>query len=85
MEYPIGLVLQATTLSWPPWGRLFDCGPPPNFECAADGVMTDVIEMLGKMYNFSVRYSKEPTGNWGLLPTSGSWTDPNATFEGMQA
>ena len=35
------------------------------------------------MNNFTWRYDKEPSGKWGTTPKTGTWADPNATFEGI--
>ena len=43
----------------------------------------DVIFSLSSMFNFSVSVTAGPESGWGTTPTTGSWADPNSTFEGL--
>ena len=52
-------------------------------DCQHSGSSSLIMENLGKMYNFSIQFDVEPNNDWGALPSTGSWVDPNATFSGI--
>ena len=37
---------------------------------------------MGKKFNFTTQYDKEPNGIWGSGPVVGTYADANATFIG---
>ena len=41
------------------------------------------MNIISKQYNFTLVADKDPNGDWGAIPKSGAWTDPNATFGGV--
>ena len=77
-----GLQMYSSTMSWSPYMEIFRCNDDKQY-CMSRGPFPDVLEQLGWMYNFTWRYDIEPSGKWGTVPVTGTWQDPNATFEGM--
>ena len=48
-----------------------------------EGLHADIVQLLSKEYNFTVKSFQEPNGDWGAFPKTGKWTDKNATFSGI--
>ena len=65
-----------------PWIRLFNCDENDR-NCESEGGNSDIMNIIAARYNFTLVADKEPDGNWGSIPKTGAWTDPNATFEGV--
>ena len=76
-----GLEIYISTMSWSPFFTLYGCDENEQF-CKAEGAFPQAFELIGRMNNFTWRYDKEPSGKWGTTPKTGTWADPNATFEG---
>ena len=77
-----GLELYISTLPWRPYMDMYECNDNKQ-HCRSQGAIPDVFEQLGRMFNFTWRYDVEPSSKWGVVPVTGTWQDPNATFEGM--
>ncbi len=41
------------------------------------------VKAVFDQFNLTVSCNREPTNDWGLVPKTGSWLDPNATFSGV--
>lgn len=74
-----GILISGKTLSWLPWLQLHDC--EVNEPCKTTGVLSDTMDILAHQNNFT--WQTERGENWGVLPLTGNWTDPNATFGGI--
>ena len=75
-----GAKLVGSTMSWEPWLNLDQCGTVGQL-CRTSGILSDLMDIMAHKFNFTLELSK--ADNWGLLPTSGSWQDSNATFSGV--
>ena len=56
--------------SWAPYFSLFDCTPDKR-NCRSEGYLTDVMNILGTMMNFTWESHGEIDGNWGTTAMSG--------------
>ena len=65
-----GLHLVSLTLSWAPYFTLYGCNKFGT-GCNSKGYLTDVMDILGKMMNFTWESHKEPNDNWGTNVVSG--------------
>lgn len=80
-EYNLqGAKLIGSTLPWDPWLTMEQCETSGQ-SCRVSGILADLMNIIGNKYNFTLELSK--ADHWGLLPTSGCWNDPNATFSGV--
>ena len=73
-----GMHIDCLTLSWSPYITLSDCNQENGKNCRSEGYLPDLMNIVGKMLNFTWHCDKEPNNNWGLVPISGP---PNATGE----
>ena len=64
-----GLHIVSITLSWAPYFTLVDC--IENKHCRSEGYLTDVMNNLGEMMNFTWESHGETNGNWGTTAISG--------------
>ena len=50
-------------------------------QCA--GILDSFLDTLRNMFNMTFSCNRDPQNNWGVNPLTGSWYDPNATFNGV--
>lgn len=65
-----GLHVVSITESWAPYFSLLDCTSDKR-SCKSEGYLTDVMNILGAMMNFTWESHGEIDGNWGTTPVSG--------------
>ena len=65
-----GLHVVSISESWAPYFSLFDCTPDKR-NCRSEGYLTDVMNILGTMMNFTWESHGEIDGNWGTTAMSG--------------
>jgi hypothetical protein len=65
-----GLHIISITLSWAPYFTLLDCNEDKQ-NCQSEGYLTDVMNILGEMMNFTWESHGEIEGNWGTTSISG--------------
>ena len=72
------LSLSGQTLTWLPWLQLQDC--EVGQICQTSGVLNDIMDILAIQNNFT--WYVEKADKWGVVPLTGNWSDPSATFDG---
>ena len=65
-----GLHIISITLSWAPYFTLLDCTEEKR-NCHSEGYLTDMMNILGEMMNFTWESHGEIEGNWGTTSISG--------------
>ena len=65
-----GLHIISITLSWAPYFTLLHCNEDKR-NCQSEGYLTDVMNILGEMMNFTWESHGEIDGNWGTTSISG--------------
>ena len=65
-----GLHIVSITETWAPYFTLIDCTPDKK-NCKSKGYLTDVMNILGSMMNFTWESHGEIDGNWGTTAISG--------------
>ena len=75
-----GTKIDGISLDWWPYNRFGPCATK-NKDCQMFGIIPTLLRNLGDMYNFSMKYDREPYGKWGSLPIQGSYLEQNAVFE----
>lgn len=78
----MGAVMKGKTLDWVPWLEMSGCQGPTQPCTNATGLTADLMQELKAMFNFTLELYKEESGEWGNMPMSGNWGDPNATWGG---
>ena len=74
--------IKTISLTWEPWLTLRNCiGDEKN--CDSFGILTDTMNILSGMYNFSWTVDRDKNGLWGSSPVSGSWSDISQGFQGV--
>ena len=73
--------LQSSTISWYPFVSMEECDKDTNVCSKATGLLMDIMELLGKYYNFTIESINNPDGNWGAIVLDGDL--PNKTFPGL--
>ncbi len=64
-----GHLLATVALTWEPWLEVDEEGcPPPQTDCPGTGVLPDILDALGKTYNFSWSVAVQQDRNWGVNP-----------------
>ena len=85
-DYPIfdlkGVTLTSATLNWKPWLEIDSCIDTLKY-CETSGILPDILNLLGSIYNFTWTVDREPSGNWGTMPKEGTWQAENLTFIGL--
>ena len=67
-----GFNVNCSTLSWRPWFKLSNCKGENRTNCSGVGYLADVMNFLGRRFNFTWSCDAEPKGNWGhKRPLSG--------------
>ena len=67
-----GIHINCSTLSWAPYFKLNECKSQNKTNCKGIGYLADVMNILGKRFNFTWSCDAESTGNWGHAePISG--------------
>ena len=78
-----GAQITSVTLPWMPILDIEECSPG-GINCKTHGILPDLMNELGSLYNFTWSTDKEPNGKWGGSPLNGaSWFDKNASFTGV--
>ncbi len=54
--------------------RLWDCDNSSRL-CRHEGVLTEVMDVLAGMFNFTYTVDADPGGDWGVVPVRGSFED----------
>ena len=55
-----------------------------GINCKSEGLLKELLDVMGGLYNFTYTVDMEATKKWGVAPANGgSYFDPNATFEGV--
>ncbi len=54
--------------------RLWDCGNSSRL-CRHEGVLSEVMDVLAGMFNFTYTVDADPGGDWGVVPVKGSFED----------
>ena len=65
-----GFHITSITLSWSPYFSLINCSDEGR-DCESEGYLTDVMNILGNMMNFTWESHGEINGNWGTTVISG--------------
>ena len=65
-----GFHITSITLSWSPYFSLINCSDDGR-DCKSEGYLTDVMNILGNMMNFTWESHGEVNGNWGTTVISG--------------
>ena len=65
-----GTHIISITLSWAPYFTLLDCKEDQQ-DCSSEGYLTDGMNTLGSMMNFTWESHGEIDGNWGTTVISG--------------
>ena len=65
-----GLHIVSISLSWAPYFTLYNCTERKR-NCSSDGYLTDLMNILGGMMNFTWESHGEIEGNWGTTAISG--------------
>ena len=68
------------TLPWPPWLDFVNCSNSrePRI-CDAVGILPEIVDLLGKMFNFRPVYKRHPVDEWGG-DFDGDFLDVNFVF-----
>ncbi len=76
-----GSTLLVHLVNWNQWTQVDGCKDNMSV-CSVGGILPIVTEQLGRMFNFNATYSTVAGNNFGSVPATGTWSDPNATFGG---
>ena len=71
----------SVTLSWAPYFTLLDCSDDEK-DCKSEGYLTDVMNILGNMMNFTWESHSEADRNWGTTVISGP-SNSSGTWGGV--
>jgi hypothetical protein len=55
------------TSTWEPYLKLYGCNDEKN-HCKSEGYLTDVMDIMGNMMNFTWVAHGRKDGNWGAEP-----------------
>ena len=67
--------------TWNPWLNSTDCLEELSW-CKTTGYMADLMGYLQVMYNFTWKSTKDPNGDWGVVPISGP-SNSSGTWGGI--
>ena len=81
-EYDMkGSHILSITLSWAPYFSLLNCSDDGQ-DCKSEGYLTDVMNSLGNMTNFTWESHSDIDGNWGTTVVSGP-SNSSGTWDGV--
>ena len=81
-EYDMkGSHILSITLSWAPYFTLLNCSNDGK-DCNSEGYLTDVMNILGNMTNFTWESHSDVDGNWGTTVVSGP-SNSSGTWDGV--
>jgi len=81
-EYDMkGSHILSITLSWAPYFSLLNCSDDGQ-DCKSEGYLTDVMNILGNMTNFTWESHSDIDGNWGTTVVSGP-SNSSGTWDGV--
>ncbi len=63
-----GHTVTSSTLTWRPWFVMDQDCQETETPCRHSGVLSEMMDVMGKMYNFTWSATPEPDGNWGVSP-----------------
>ena len=65
------LHIEAMTATWEPYLKLYECNEEQT-KCKSEGYLTDVMDIMGKLMNFTWEAHGRKDNNWGvsILPVS---------------
>ena len=68
-----GAHIVSISLSWTPYFLLYDCNDEGK-TCKSKGYLTNLMDSLGTLMNFTWECHEESNNNWGLVPdATGKW------------
>ena len=76
-----GAKLYGKAKTWSPWFVLEEIHGGGTTQLKTSGAIHEFMDIVSSHYNFTL--VPDPATEWGSLPVTGDWQDPNATFVGI--
>ena len=67
-----GIQIQSMSLPWSPYLVQDNC-QANGITCDSEGYLIDIVEMAGRLFNFTYVSLRDPNNDWGVTPKSGPY------------